>query len=681
MRLKQNTERVKNKITANNKEGRPAVFDSIVFYAVFSVFLEFLIEIMSRHSFTAALKFAFFGFYAFLFNSLLIFVCYCLAFFIPKREFYFTLVTAVWAGLGITNCIMLYNRVTPFTPVDLTLVPSVFHIFSVYLNAFEIVGICLLTAAAIALIVFTAVKFKSYKVLWKKGLISLAVTGAVIALVYNFGLFSTALSKDFYNLNTAYSDYGFPYCFTCGIFDNGIKKPSEYSDGAVTDILERIDAGDTNVPAEKPNIIFVQLESFFDPKNMKDYEFSENPVPFFDKIRAEGISGYLTVPVVGSGTINTEFEVLTGMDLSCFGAGQYPYKTVLSDTTCETVAYDLIELGYSTHAIHNYRGTFYDRDKVYPNMGFHTFTSLELMNGVEYNPGGWPDDSVLTGEIIDAMRSTDKPDFVMAVSVQGHGKYPPGDLPKDYVCSVEVTAAEGAEKSAEELAAVSYYVDQIRGMDDFIRELVSAINEFEEKCVLVFYGDHLPSLSLTDEELESGSIFKTEYAIVSNFGLENGVSGEDLHSYQLSSRTLGYLGINNGIMTKLHQKCSGDDDYTDIMKELEYDMLYGARYSYGGKKKYYPVIMMRMGIREIKVNSCTVDGSVLTIMGENFTPYSDIVINGKIYKNTVFIDENTLEVRYANAPEDVSVVQLSDTEDVLCKSNTLTMYTDDAELR
>lgn len=680
MRLKRVIDMLKGKITAKNEEGRLAIFDSLAFYAVFSVFLEFIIEILSRRSFADALKFEIFDLYTFLFNSLLIFFCYCIVFFIPKRVVSFAAVTFLWLGLGFTNFVLLQKRVTPFAPVDITLITDIFRIFSVYLNAFEIIGICLIAASVIFLIVFSAIKLRSYKVLWKKGLVLIAITGVLITLTYNFGMFTTFLSRDFYNLNEAYSEYGFPYCFTVGIFDKKIKMPSEYNDNTVADILKRIDSRSTKEPSETPNIIFVQLESFFDPNYMKEYEFSENPVPFFEKIKKEGISGYLTVPVVGSGTINTEFEVLTGMDLTYFGAGQYPYKTVLLDTTCETVAYDLLELGYSTHAIHDYSGTFYDRHKVYPDMGFNTFTSLELMKDVEYTPGGWPDDSALTGEIIDTMRSTDKPDFIMAVSVQGHGKYPPNELPEDYTCSIEVNAVGGIEKSEKQIAAVSYFVDQTRETDEFINELVTAIREFDEKCVIVFYGDHLPSLSLTDGELKSGDIFKTEYAIVSNYGLEDTVDGGgDLYTYQLYAKTLGYLGINNGIMTKLHQKCAGDSDYNDMIKVLEYDMLYGARYSYGGKKKYYPVTMMRMGIRDITVNSCTVDGSDLTVKGENFTPFSYIVINGKIYKTTEFVDENTLTVKYAKAPEDVYVVQYSDTEEVLCQSNTLTFNTDDSD--
>ena len=76
-------------------------------------------------------------------------------------------------------------------------------------------------------------------------------------------------------------------------------------------------------------------------------------------------SGYFTVPAVGAGTANTEFESITGMSAKFFGPGEYPYKSVLLDKTFESIPYDLKEIGYSTHVIHNHRGVFYNRNQVF----------------------------------------------------------------------------------------------------------------------------------------------------------------------------------------------------------------------------------------------------------------------------------------------------------------------------
>ena len=67
------------------------------------------------------------------------------------------------------------------------------------------------------------------------------------------------------------------------------------------------------------------------------------------------------------------------------------------------MAYDLKKLGYSTHAIHNNDGTFYDRNLVFSHMGYETFTSIEYMDGVEATTMGWAKEYIKTGEINKAL--------------------------------------------------------------------------------------------------------------------------------------------------------------------------------------------------------------------------------------------------------------------------------------
>ena len=59
--------------------------------------------------------------------------------------------------------------------------------------------------------------------------------------------------------------------------------------------------------------------------------FSENPLPNLTQLSKRCASGFLSVPVIGAGTVNSEFEMLTGMNIDDFGIGEYPYKTVLKE--------------------------------------------------------------------------------------------------------------------------------------------------------------------------------------------------------------------------------------------------------------------------------------------------------------------------------------------------------------
>ena len=112
-----------------------------------------------------------------------------------------------------------------------------------------------------------------------------------------------------------YEDYGYPYCLTTTIFNTGISCPRDYSEKEI----KRIEKTEKNLPEtqeeKRPNILFLQLESFFDPTLVNYLDISEDPIPTFRKLMKEYSSGYYKVPSVGAGTANTEFESITGMSM------------------------------------------------------------------------------------------------------------------------------------------------------------------------------------------------------------------------------------------------------------------------------------------------------------------------------------------------------------------------------
>ena len=103
----------------------------------------------------------------------------------------------------------------------------------------------------------------------------------------------------------------------------------------------------------------------------------------------------------------------------------------------------------------------------------------------------------------------------------------------------------GGIEDEEQLNAMEYYVNQIYEMDKFVGDLTEELKNYEE-TVLVFYGDHLPVLNLSEADLEGGSVYETQYVVTSNFNLAK--IDEDLTSYQLSSRIFELLGIHSGIL-------------------------------------------------------------------------------------------------------------------------------------
>ncbi len=356
-----------------------------------ALLLTLLIEMLGRRSPVAGLTFLLLHPYVFCLNALIIFLTLSLSLLFARRTFAFLLLSLVWLILGIADCVILGMRNTPLAAIDFGLITSCFDIITVYLSPLALLLILGAAAVVITLLVYL---FRATKPLTppafsrRRGVLFTAFCCLLGAGILAFSVNIGALETTFHDLPGAYGDYGFAYCFSLSVLDRGVDRPQDYSDTEIDAILGEIAVSstavrDTQIPesedvaaAALPNIVFVQLESFFDVNRLKNITFSENPVPVFSALRESCPSGYLTVPSIGAGTANTEFEVLTGMNLDDFGAGEYPYKTILRDQTTESAAFNLRNCGYTAHAVHNNTGAFYDRHKIYSSLGFDTFTSL-----------------------------------------------------------------------------------------------------------------------------------------------------------------------------------------------------------------------------------------------------------------------------------------------------------------
>lgn len=636
--------------------------NSIVLSALIALAMNLFIETMARHSLIAA-----FGFFAespmvFLFNTFIIFATYSVVSLFKRRMFCYVIISVPWLALGIINGIILLNRMTPFTVKDLDNLNDGLSIATNYLSAgtlvLAIVGVLVVLAALVLLFIFGAKVQR--QIYYKRNIAAILVIALAFFGIWNVAVKTKTVDTFFGNLAYAYRDYGVPYCFISTWLNTGIRKTPDYSKEKVAGIFKKDELGKDKIYQPKkgdederhPNILFLQLESFIDPTLVKGFSYSEDPMPNFRRMMKEYSSGYLTVPSVGAGTANTEFESMTGISVKFFGPGEYPYKSVLLEKTCESIPFDLKNIGYSTHAIHNHRGAFYGRNKVFPNLGFDTFTSLEYMNNVVKTAKNWAKDGLLSDEIIDAMKSTKSRDYIYTISVQGHGKYPTEQILEN----PEITVTEAP--SEEQKWQYEYYVNQVHEMDLFVKDLTDRLSQFDEDVVLVMYGDHLPALDMTEESMKNGELFDTQYIIWDNFGMEK--KDKDLASYQLGAEVLKRLGIRGGLITGYHQTYQGSSTYMQDLETLAYDMLYGKNHIYGGKSPFKSTDM-KMGIKTIKIEDIVKIGDDYYIKGQNFTEYSKISLDGQVL-DTIYLGPTILGLREKVNPEDVSRMKISQVE-------------------
>ncbi len=707
---------------------------SLLFHMLLACGVCFLIEWISRHSFLEACSFVADRNLVFLYNSLIIFSSLTLVYIVRRRAVLRTIICTFWLFLGIINGCILAKRVSPFSFTDLKMVGDLFTMRSNYFTATEAVMVIAGVVLVLALLVafwFKGPKFTGRQH-WIASVVAIAAVVMMIPNVTDAAVSNNILTSYFENLAQGYRDYGFVYSFSASVLDRGMSKPEDYSEEAVEAVLQKIgvtqtanvgtgqetpeersadtggtaadvssgagdDTGGTaademsasltkntntrttaaenEIPEdvgesdfEYPNIICVLLESFVDPALINFLETSEDPIPNFHELYEHYSSGYLEVPVVGAGTANTEFEILTGMGMQFFGLGEYPYKTILKKTDCESIASDLRTLGYGSHVVHNNGGNFYSRANAFSMMGFDTFTCKEMMNIQDYTPlGTWPTDGILIGEVEKSLDYTpDQQDFVYVITVGTHGSYPQYQVLADPEIRIRGVEDEGMHYAWE------YYVNQLHQMDTFIGDLIAMLEERGEPTMVVMFGDHLPTMDLTEEDVATGSLFKTRYVTWNNLGLRK--FDRDMTSYQLLADITEELGIHTGTMFTFHQNrraYTGEAEYQADMELLQYDILYGDRYVYGGED-LYPATDLVMGTQDIRVDMILESEEYYYIKGENFTKWSKVYVDGSKV-GTTFVTSSLLRIRKKSlnvGDHSIVVSQVGSSDTVFRSSNT-----------
>ena len=397
-----------------------------------------------------------------------------------------------------------------------------------------------------------------------------------------------------------------------------------------------------------PNIIFLQLESFYDVTNIEGYEYSAHPHPIYSMLKEQLPGGLLTVPSIGAGTANTEFEVITGMDVSLFGIAEYPYLSVLQNQTCESMAYNAKDYGYSTHAIHNHKGTFYDRNKVFPNLGFDTFSSIENIPITIRNQRNWGKDAMLLDPILDTLSSTDGKDLIYTISVQPHGRYPSeakyNKLLKGQDPRIGVT---GNEYNPEN-PSFTYYVNQLTEVDTFLGNLILELSFIDEPTVLVFYGDHLPAFSVQKYwKLKEGDCYQTDYIIWNNCGIDFS-DAKDLTTYQLYSYIFSKVGIDSGDINKLNRLYLENDtsDYHYLRHTYQYAIFEDKSLKNVASEVVvpsYPRIDTQYGVLKTYIDDIyTIDGTSY-VTGARFNEFTKVTVNGEVV-DTQLIDDNIISI-------------------------------------
>lgn len=308
----------------------------------------------------------------------------------------------------------------------------------------------------------------------------------------------------------------------------------------------------------RPNIIVIMDEAFSDPAVLGGFQVNQDYMPFMHSLQkgAENtITGYLDVSVLGGNTANTEFEFLTGHSMAFLPQGSVAYQQYVLNETPSIASY-LKSLGYSTVAMHPYYADGWDRERVYPLLGFDTFLSLDDFVGAKKVRGYVSDEACFDRiERIYEQKESGEPLFLFNVTMQNHGGYEEAfhNFKPDVI--VEGTFSK----------ALNSYLSLLKLTDSALEDLIGYFESAEEDTVIVFFGDHQPASYVTNPVLRLNGVdidtlteednllkYKVPYLIWSNFDMvalrEEDTSASFLGADVLTSCGLPLPSYQNSLM-------------------------------------------------------------------------------------------------------------------------------------
>ena len=635
---------------------------NVLIWIIGSFFIVFLGEALQRGSVNEAIKFIVSRNIVFFSNYMIVLAITSLSFLFRRMKSSYIVISILVMSFYIGNYFIEKLRGTPIMWADVYSIKDGASIANNYINKKTII-----ISAIIILAIFTLLFFirKIEKPQYSRG--KSFIRGVIIVIptvILTSGVLycTDNIMGRFYryrwDMPSTYKNNGYLFSFIDSATGFKVEKPHSYSKNLLNEIQNNIESNEevkdvfneVNTLEKKenttPNIIVVQLESFFDMNLIDGIKLLKDPIPNFRNLYENFSSGLVKVPTFGGGTVRSEFEMLTGLSMGFFPVGEIPNNNVLKRMPVESLAYILKDIGYTTSAVHNHTGNFYNRDLIYKNLGFENYVSKEYMTKFKNDTTYAPD--ILNLDTIKTLLESDEPQFIYNVTVESHSPYN-----HDYTRDNRTVSGDFSEETLNQL---EHYASKVEGVDEYIGSLIDYLSSIDEPTIVLMFSDHLPQLdAITDEDEDfvGDNKYNTQYFIWDNMGLD--VTKENMNEYQLGSAMLSKINMASlGVITSFHEDCKGNEDYEEKFENLQYDILFGDKYIYNGKNPY-STINTNMGIEDIVIDNVIIDNEKITIGGENFTRFSKVFINNKEV-DTVFVSNNELEVY--NIPKNIVDVKI-----------------------
>ena len=553
---------------------------NVIFFSIFPIVAFYLMEFYEHNPFEEV------RFMASFFNIILFeLIAWILYFVTGRAKWALRVVFIVAMVFGLINHYVMLFRSTPFVPWDIFSIGTATSVASNY-DFTPTAGVVGVTVIFIALIVL--MYFVDFRIKWKFRFRLIPTVLGILALC----LFVNALQDEDFQTD----NYLYPFLFTPAYMTkvNGmavtfamdlkfvaVDKPDGYSRQKAKELLDSYTGADDNSDeaaasdnsttideeadidnannnaanntaitdkSNYPNIIVVMDEAFSDLSVLGDFDTNTDYMPFvhsLEKGNENTITGYLNTSVCGGNTADTEFEFLTGNTMAFLPVGSIPYQQYIKSETPSLASY-LKSIGYATYAQHPYYGSGWNRDTVYPLLGFDNLSFMQDYFNQRF-VRKYISDETSFDKIIETYEN--KPDgqpaFIFNVTMQNHGGYT-----DTYYGFDNTVTADKLNNSA-----LDQYLSLIKMTDEDLKSLIDYFSNVDEKTIVVFFGDHQPNDTVASSVLAANGMdynnlsneelklrYQVPYVIWANYDIDE-ATGEDTSVNYLAANVLKAAGV------------------------------------------------------------------------------------------------------------------------------------------
>jgi len=404
--------------------------------------------------------------------------------------------------LGLATYEKMLQRNEPVYPSDLKMLTEAAFLLEM-LNRRTLAVISVAFILFLAFVVFSLRHAKSKEILklgWKARVLLFGATSIALSYAGQFQAEGNLLKKAYdrtaywipYSQQMNYYNTGFVAGFLYNLSAAPMEMPADYSEGKIAELKTTYQQLADEINAERAaavpetNVIYIMNESFADPLELEGLDLQSDPIPFTRALMDTSYSGELLSQGYGGGTANIEFEALTGLSMEPFAANiTTPYTQFLSSQDgFPSVVSRLEEAGFRTTAIHPYNTTMYKRLENYETLGFDSFLYEDTMantDRLDTNP--YISDAAAYAEVMATLKASEEKDFVHLVTMQNHTPY-----------QNKYTVTPSAAETGIASQTIRNYLQDLQYSDQALAELLAALQQWDEPTVVVFWGDHWPSV-------------------------------------------------------------------------------------------------------------------------------------------------------------------------------------------